>query len=896
MTLSPGSRLGSYEVLARLGAGGMGEVWRAADPKLGREVALKVLPDELSQNPEALLRFEREARAVAALSHPNILAIHDFGVVGGQAVAVMELLEGETLRDRLTEGALPQRKAVEYAQQIAQGLAAAHDKGIVHRDLKPENLFVTREGRVKILDFGLAKNVERAQADDVTHAPTSGHTTPGMVVGTVGYMSPEQVRSGSIDHRSDIFSFGAILYEMLAGERAFRRETSPETLTAILREDPRDLSASNPRIDPALDSLVRHCLEKSPDERFQSAKDLAYALSAIASSSAPVTGETRSPARAKARPKAPPSNAVLAGILGGALMGALLGALWGRLLGPRGAASPTFQVLTYSGRDAQPSASPDGKTVAFASTRGGASRIWIKQLAGGAEAVLTEGVDRFPRISPDGSTVLFIRESAGERALYRIPLVGGDARKVVGKAEEADWSPDGREIVFVRSETREGRLESSVRRVAADGTGERTVAQVADHVLMRPRWSPDGRAIAAIQNIGTGRPRPRIVLFPLDGSAAPALEEAPADPTFTFAWNGDSRHLILVGGGLTADASVGGRTRQVVQLDTRTGRTRTLLSGIDLRGPFDVLGRGALVLTMGGPRSNLREIPLRSVESGRWLTRGNCVDRQPVHAPDGDWVAFTSNRAGNSDVWELSTRTGAVRRLTENPAEDFDPAFTPDGKRLLFSSNRSGHFEIWTAERDGSGARQLSNDGVDAENATATPDGQWIVYVSFNPSRRGLWKMRADGSAPSSLVPGAVILPEISPDGTLVSFVSPREVPKRIRAVRLADGASVPFEIAFQGLRGITGRHRWMPGGRALAIELESETGDMGVALQDFAPGRDTAASRRPIAGFSADSWIESFGVSPDGASLVASALDEPSSLLLAEGVEGIVPRPAPAR
>src|SRR5580765_2909897 len=291
MTLTAGTRLGAYEILSPLGAGGMGEVYRARDSKLKRDVAVKVLPQSLSADSEALARFEREALAVAALSHPNILAIHDFGTQEGTAYAVMELLEGETLRGKLDAGPISQKQAVDYALQVTKGLSAAHEKGIVHRDLKPENLFVSKDGHVKILDFGLAKKTEAAGVKE-TEAPTgTGGTQPGTVMGTMGYMSPEQVKGLPVDHRSDLFSFGAILYEMLSGKRAFRRDTNAETMAAVMRDDPPELSESGRNVSPALDNVVRHCLEKERENRFQSARDVAFALSEATSQS--FTGSSR---------------------------------------------------------------------------------------------------------------------------------------------------------------------------------------------------------------------------------------------------------------------------------------------------------------------------------------------------------------------------------------------------------------------------------------------------------------------------------------------------------------------------------------------------------------------------------------------------------------------------
>src|SRR2546425_2829945 len=304
MSLSAGTKLGPYEILSPLGAGGMGEVYRARDTRLGRDVAVKVLPSFFSADTDRLRRFEQEACAAGALNHPNILVVHDIGMHDGSPYVVSELLEGETLRRRMGGTALPQRKAIDYGLQVAHGLAAAHEKGIVHRDLKPENIFITNDGRVKILDFGLAKLTGAGDTDQSqTDIPTRRvDTDPGIIMGTVGYMSPEQLRGRRADHRSDIFSFGAILYEMLSGRRAFHGESTADTMSAILRQDPPELSGTNQNVNPALERVVQHCLEKNPEERFHSASDLAFAIQAL-SGSAAMSGQTVAMAAQLARPR-----------------------------------------------------------------------------------------------------------------------------------------------------------------------------------------------------------------------------------------------------------------------------------------------------------------------------------------------------------------------------------------------------------------------------------------------------------------------------------------------------------------------------------------------------------------------------------------------------------------
>ena len=346
MALAPGARLGPYVIVAPIGAGGMGEVYKARDTKLDRDVALKVLPSHLAADPEALARFEREAKAVAALSHPNILAIHDFGNQGGTAYAVTELLEGETLRARLAGGSLPLKKTLQIATEIAQGVAAAHDKHIVHRDLKPENVFVATDGRVKILDFGLARHVAPLVGDAPDSPTELRRTDPGMVMGTVGYMSPEQVKGQSADERSDIFSLGCVLFEMATGRRPFQRDTVAETMTAILREDAPEVSRPDALVPAALEQLVRHCLEKRPEERFQSARDLAFALQSLSG-----MGAGSGPSRASTAPasRRPPIMALAAAgllIAGAAFVAGRYVAPAGRP--PGGPTVVSFQHITDS--------------------------------------------------------------------------------------------------------------------------------------------------------------------------------------------------------------------------------------------------------------------------------------------------------------------------------------------------------------------------------------------------------------------------------------------------------------------------------------------------------------------------------------------------------------------
>jgi Tol biopolymer transport system component len=898
MSFGPGTRLGPYEIVAQLGQGGMGVVFRARDTKLDRDVAVKVLPRNLAEDEDALGRFEREAKAVAALSHPNILAIHDFGSEEGTVYAAMELLEGETLRQRLQDGALPTRKAVEIALEIASGLAAAHEKGIVHRDLKPENVFLLQSGQVKVLDFGLAR-VQPVVAPERSDVPTvSLSTEPGRVMGTVGYMAPEQVRGRAVDERADIFSFGAVLYEMLSGRRAFSGDSPVETLNAILKEDPPSLFDSTPTASPALDRIVRRCLEKRPEERFRTAHDLAIALDAISTASTRSLMKTgldaaeRGAGRRGGRRTLERVGFLTAGVL--LALGA--GWLWERLhpAGPTEAA--VFRWMSFSGRDASPAVSPDGRTIAFSSDRDGQPRIWLKQVSREAEAPLTSGPDDLPRFAPDGTQILFSRPDGAGTSLFRAAVLGGEARRLLESASEGDWSPDGRQIGFLRLQSEGGQTVTVVGLARADGSEEREIARVPGG-MRAPRFSPDGRALAMVPASGAllaGAQQGVVVVDVGSGGVRVVPAPDPRRSLSAAAWTARDELVYLQAESV---ASAAGSAALLVRQDAASGRVLARSWSPSSALGLDVLGDGRVIFDTRSPRQNLREVPLGSSDaaSGRWLSRGESTDRQPVYSPDGEWVAFSSNRGGGMNLWLVSVANGNLRRVTDAHI-NWDPAFSHDGRRLVWSSNRGGNFEIWTSDVDGSGPRQVTQDGGNAENPTSTPDGEWIVYSSGNPQKAGLWKIRPDGKDAKRLVSGRVTLPEVSPDGRHAVYrVFSGKYPAVLRVVRLADGQPEPFEVRVDAERRTTvtlGRARWMPDGRAIAFVGQDETGASGVFVQDFVPGQDTTGSRRKLAGFDPDVAAESFGLSPDGSKLVLAGWVQLFSLMEGEGIPGLLAPP----
>src|SRR5262249_6861751 len=471
-----GRNIGPYQVISLLGRGGMGEVYRALDLRLGREVAIKLLPAAFSTDKDRLRRFEQEARAAGMLNHPNVLTIYDIGAasqeVGGAPYIVSELLNGKTLGARLRDGALPLRRVVDHALQIARGLAAAHEKGIVHRDLKPENLFITGDGRVKILDFGLAK-LKTAPTGLNANASTrqSDSTTPGVVMGTVGYMSPEQVRGDEVDHRSDIFAFGAILYEMLAGRRAFQGDSAVEVMNAILKEEPPEISEPTREVLPALDQVVRHCLEKSREERFQSMADLAFHLDAIL---AAADRETSAAERARPRSREWPQTLRQAlrqtlgwmGVAAVVIVLAAAGVIWqvqrtGKVWENPLANAHIERVTDFPGTENDAAVSPDGKFIVFLSDRDGTFDAWINQVGSGGLVNLTKG--RFPELaheevrtvgfSADGSHIwlrVSHKDATGKDThdIWLMPTVGGAPRPFLERAVHVAWAPDGQRIVY----------------------------------------------------------------------------------------------------------------------------------------------------------------------------------------------------------------------------------------------------------------------------------------------------------------------------------------------------------------------------------------------------------------------------------------------------------------
>jgi Tol biopolymer transport system component len=681
-----------------------------------------------------------------------------------------------------------------------------------------------------------------------------------------------------------------VLFELLTGEAPFRRATIGDSLSAVLRDDPPALAGTNDRtgqpIPLSLARLVLRCLERRVEERFQSARDLAFALEAVAADGS----GSRTGAGAVVATPLRESAWVRGVLIAGIALVAGLGLGWWAWRGP--APEPSrLHALTYSGSDAWPAASPDGKLIAFASERDGRSRIWLRQTGTGDEVALTAGPDSFPRFSPDGASIVFVRRRAdGGSDLWRVPTLGGEPRRVASDVTSADWSPDGASLALLRGGAGAG---WSLSTLAVDRNGEEQRLLEDRLQLDAPRWSPDGRHIALLRS-GSIRGPDAIVL--VDPATRKRENVDVSGIVWAMTWTpaGELLYALAEGAGARLPSS---------ELLTRAvGSTRTRTS---MWVPFtvqslEVLGAGTVVLTALNRRQNLEERGATIVTTAEphWLSRGTSVDRQPVYSPGGEWVAFASTRGGNLDLWEVSTRSGAVRRLTDDPREDWDPAFTPDGRHLIWSSNRSGHFEVWMAEADGNAPRQLTHDGVDAENPSPSRNG-WLVYVSGKPDGQGIWKMRLDGTGAARLVAGAdAAHPELSPDGDFVLFHARAGENEEVRVVRLDDGkpAAPPIVVALnhpQAARVLdelnisVGRARWRPDGRAILFVGFDPSGRLSILEQPFALDAVEGAALTVVPS-EGDAAVESFGLSSDGERITVSFREQASNLMIADGVPGI--------
>ena len=782
MALTSGTKLGPYEIHSSVGAGGMGEVYRARDGRLNRDVAIKILPSSFSADPDRLQRFAVESRAAAALNHPNILSIYDIGDDHGTPYVVSELLEGETLRDRLRNGALTSRKTIEYAQQIARGLAAAHEKGIVHRDLKPENIFITDDGRVKILDFGLAK-FTRPEADLADDAPTMQVATEaGTVLGTAGYMSPEQVRGKAADSRSDIFSFGAILYEMLSGKRAFHGDSAADTMSAILKEEPADLAETNRNVSPALERVVRHCLEKNPAERFQSARDAAFNLEAVTDISTSTRGGLR------ALPEEKAGRRWLLPLVGGLILLASWAAVY--RLARRGTvrANPVFHEVTFrNGIIWDARFAPDGQTIVYGAAWDGAPQeIFSTRFDSSDSRSLGLPPAQILSISSKGEMAVALHpvnstpfSQAG--TLARAPLAGGAPREVFDNVTWADWAPDGQTLAVIRPSTvGVSHLEFPAGNVIYEPNGW------VSHV----RFSPSGEFIAVADHVAGGDDG-RVVILDTRGtrkasssfySSVEGLAWAPGGKEVWFSavpsgsarsiygldFSGKERLIYRAPGGLTIhDISRAGlvlltadKARLGISALPPGASHERSLSWFDWSLLADMSGDGKTIIfsETGEAAAGNYSMYLRKTDGSPAVRLGD--GGFGALSPDGQWVA--SAVGSPSKIMLLPTGVGEPKQVTDNKADHFNVAWLPDSKSIVASFAEAGHGpRTYLLDVEGGTARAITPEGT--AGGLVTPDGKFLLATD---GKRQRWLYPLAGGEPQKF---NVVL---NPNERIMGFVS----------------------------------------------------------------------------------------------------------------------------
>ncbi len=768
MALTSGTKLGPYEILAPLGAGGMGEVYRAKDTRLGRDVALKILPDSFASDTDRLRRFEQEARAVAALNHPNILAIHDIGQHDGSPFLVSELLEGESLRAVLDRGALPQRKTIEYGVQIAHGLAAAHEKGIVHRDLKPENIFVTKDGRIKTLDFGLAKLAQKPGADSDEVTLTSSHTAAGVVMGTASYMAPEQVRGEVADPRTDIFAFGAVLYEMLSGVRAFRRDTAAETMTAVLKDDPPELSDPGRLVSSTLERIVRRCLEKSLEQRFQSARDLSFALSALSGT------EASSIARAAAAPRRVPLLRWLVAAL--ALM-AVAAVTWFVARRPVPTTRMQFALVVPDEMSVSHMAlSRDGTMLVFVSPEenSGLPMLYVQRIGSSSVTLMpgTQGAS-FPFWSPDASQVAFF--ASGK--LQKTALSGGTPQ-VLATALAARGGSWGSKGVIIYAPNTQGQIW----RVNVDGTGVAPVTQgirtAEDQSHRWPLFLPDGNHFlfwtGNFENLKDdhssgiygssleGKERKLVVL----------CHSSFGYDAHNLFYADDQRQLVSIAFDASA-ATVSGSTTVVANVVGFQPATYW--------AAFAVAQNGTAIYntSVGAAQSVLTWMDRSGKELGR--IGDPAIMANPTLSPDGSRVALdiSDQKANNVDLWIESTSGAGNSRFTFDPSEEVVGVWARDGSMLAYRIAGDGGVSLdlkpaTGLEREKKRFTVPPSDMDDILPNSWSLDDRQILCTRQTASGNHLELLPVAGGEPTRFLTskGSETNGQISPDGKWVTFAS----------------------------------------------------------------------------------------------------------------------------
>ncbi|MDQ3754584.1 MAG: protein kinase [Acidobacteriota bacterium] len=823
MLIAPGTRLSRYEIRSLLGKGGMGEVYLAHDTELERTVALKLLPAELASDQQRMQRFVQEAKAVSALNHPNILTIHEIGRADSARFIATEFIDGVTLRERMASARLRMSEVIETVTQVASALSAAHTAGIVHRDIKPENIMLRHDGYIKVLDFGLAKLTEQAAARRFSDAEASTliETDPGTVMGTSGYMSPEQVRGLAVDARTDVFSLGVVLYEMVAGRRPFEGATTSDVVVAILEREPAPLTARAPEAPAELERIVTKALAKDAEERYQTVKDMAIDLrrlkreleveAEIERSAQPAAerdatrsvgnGSERAGVAQTVMQSAPRVSETEAARMtssveyvvseikrhksGAALVGALLIIVLGgigyglyRFINQPEPAAALFQrikmrMLTTTGKARDAVISPDGKYVVYVETDNKQQSLWVKQVATGSTVQIIPPTDvRYWGLtfSNDSNYVYYVRneQSGGPfNKLYQVPSLGGVSKKLLEHVDSAiTFSPDGERFAFVRDHLK--KEESAVVLANADGSGERTLATRKapyffwSDLAVRPAWSPDGKIIACPgRNLDADGEYYNVVGVSVEDRSEKPLTFQRWVGVQQVAWLSDGSGLALIA---RDEASV---STQLWHLAYPGGEARRITNDLNRYNDVSLTGDARTLVTVQTNRVSNVWIALKGdAGRARQITSGTSDGAGLTWTPDGR-IVYPSSASGKPEIWVMDADGGNQRQLTHE-GYNGRPTVSPDGRYIVFSSARAGKSNVWRMDMDGGNPKQLT-DGKSNSHPHFSLDGRWIVYASWDSGNATLWKVPVDGGNPVQLSGPTANLPAVSPDGKQIA-------------------------------------------------------------------------------------------------------------------------------
>ena len=873
--IQAGTKLGRYEIHSKIGAGGMGEVYLAEDAELHRKVALKVLPADVVTNNDRMRRFKREATAAAALNHPNIAHVYEIGESTGTHFIAMEFVDGLTLRELIHRRQTDLAKLLRHLQHVADGLAKAHAAGIVHRDLKPDNIMVTRDGHVKILDFGLAKLIEPQQTSPVTEglsqlatAVMQPHSTPGAVMGTVGYMSPEQAqgKANEIDHRSDIFTFGCILYEAITRRKAFEGKDTIDSLNKIIREQPPSITSFNRALPYDLQRVVRRCLAKDPEERYQTIKDVSIELkevrrelpagpaidrtvplSSAASSSQPISDSDppRADAAATSLSSATPStqlssaeyiisgikqHRIAAGIVGGVLIlviAAIGVGLYKFIGGKKPASLPVLKLhrLTTSGKASDAAISPDGKYVAHVKSDAGQQSLWLRQVATTSDAqIVPPSLENYYGItfSKDGNFIYYVLgvfSNPGSRTLYQVPTLGGASRKVIENVSSPiSVSQDGTRLAFIRFRLLSGEFALVV--ANADGTGEREVAvrkTPGGFSTGGPSWSPDGKLIASgVFNFDSARGAvSSVVEVQVEGGTERAItsQNWPAGGVPQVVWLADGSGLALIAFDLTTTSN------QIWHISYPDGVARRITNDVNNYNRLSLTADSNVLATVQTETAaGIWVAPQANASRDRPISSGRYDGVQGLSWMSSGKILYTSREGGIGDIWIMDQDGKNQKQLTANAGNNFNPWATPDGHYIVFSSNRTRATRcIWRMDIDGGNLKQLTGGPGDIY-AQSSPDGRWVVFHTSRDGPFRVWKVSIDGGEPQRLTDKWTANPSVSPDGSQIACFYREDQPNApIKVAIIPFAGGDPFKVLEvpQSVTGPAGL-RWTPDARAL--------------------------------------------------------------------------------